>query len=54
MQRVMGLVKIFEGKIIVNNVYEVPNNVGTSTGNIEFEGTVIVHGNVLTGFSIKH
>lgn len=48
-----GLVKIFEGKVIVNNVYEVPNNVGPSTGNVEFEGSIIVHGNVLTGFSVK-
>ena len=48
-----GLVKLFEGKVLVNNVYEVPNNVGTSTGNIEFDGTVVVHGNVLTGFSVK-
>jgi len=47
-----GLVKLFEGKVMVNNVYEVPNNVGPSTGNVEFEGTVIVHGNILTGFSV--
>lgn len=48
-----GLVKLFEGKVVVNNVYEVPNNVGPSTGNVEFAGSVIVHGNVLTGFVIK-
>lgn len=48
-----GLVKLSEGKVIVNNVYEVPNNVGPSTGDIQFEGTVIVHGNVLTGFKVQ-
>lgn len=48
-----GLVKLFEGKVIVNDVYDVPNNVGPSTGDIEFEGSVIVHGSVLTGFSVK-
>lgn len=48
-----GLVKLFEGKVLVNNVYEVPNNVGPSTGDVAFEGTVIVHGNVLGGFAVK-
>ncbi len=48
-----GLVRIIDGKIIVNNVYEIPNNVGTSTGDIDFDGSVIVHGNIITGFSVK-
>lgn len=48
-----GLVKLFEGKVLVNNVYEVPNNVGPSTGDVSFEGTVIIHGNVLGGFTVK-
>ena len=33
-------------------MYEVPANVDTSTGDIEYEGNVLVHGNVLAGFSI--
>lgn len=49
---VAGLVKISDGKIVVYDVFDVPNNVGNSTGDIEFEGTVIVHGNVITGFSV--
>lgn len=48
-----GLVKIFDEKVVVNNVYEVPNHVGNSTGDIEFDGSVVVHGNVITGFTIK-
>lgn len=48
-----GLVKMFEGRVWVNNVYEAPNNVGPSTGNVEFDGSVIIRGNVLTGFSVK-
>ena len=48
-----GLAKIFDGKIIVINVYEVPNNVGNSTGDVEFDGSVIVNGNVITGFTVK-
>ena len=38
--------------IFVSNMYEVPANVDTSTGDIEYEGNVLVHGNVLAGFTI--
>ncbi|MDF1616799.1 DUF342 domain-containing protein [Petrocella sp. FN5] len=48
-----GLVKIIEDKVVVNDAYDVPNNVGNSTGDIDFDGTVIVHGNVITGFKVK-
>ncbi|RRD95015.1 DUF342 domain-containing protein [Clostridiales bacterium COT073_COT-073] len=47
-----GMVMLQDGAVIVNDVYQVPNNVGTSTGNINFEGSVIVSGNVLTGFEV--
>ena len=47
-----GLVKLQDNKVIVNNTYDVPNNVANSTGDIEFAGTVIVHGNVVTGFTV--
>ena len=47
-----GLVKLEDDKIVVNNVFEVPYNVSPSTGDIEFEGSVIVHGNVMTGFKV--
>ena len=39
-------------QIFVSNMYEVPANVDTSTGDLEYEGHVLVHGNVLAGFSI--
>lgn len=39
-------------QIFVSNMYDVPANVDTSTGDIEYEGNVLVHGNVLAGFSI--
>ena len=48
-----GLVKVLDGKIFVNDVYEVPNNVGPSTGDINFTGSVIVHGNVINSFTVK-
>ncbi|MCQ2538400.1 MAG: FapA family protein [Lachnospiraceae bacterium] len=43
-----------EGEMIfVSNTYEVAANVDTSTGDIEYDGDVVVHGNVNTGYSIK-
>jgi len=48
-----GLVRIADGKITVSNMYEVANHVGNSTGDIEFDGSVVVHGNVINGFSVK-
>ncbi len=40
-------------QIFVSNMYEVPANVDNSTGDIDYEGNVLVHGNVMTGFSIN-
>lgn len=47
-----GLVTLTNGKIKVLDVYEV-KNVDNNVGNIYFDGTVIVKGNVLNGFQIK-
>lgn len=48
-----GLVsKTENGVIHVFPVYEVNGDVDYKTGNIEFNGTVIVRGNVLTGFKV--
>lgn len=47
-----GHVMLTGGKVFVSDVYEV-ENVGTATGNIVSEGSVIVGGNVQTGFQIK-
>lgn len=48
-----GLVKEETGAIHVLPVYEVKGDVNYETGNIDFVGTVIVHGNVLDEFTIK-
>lgn len=49
-----GLVTITEkGKINVFPVYEVNGDVDYSTGNIDFVGTVVIRGNVLSGFTVK-
>lgn len=46
-----GHVMLIMDKVVVSDIYEV-ENVGTATGNITSEGSVIVSGNVQAGFSI--
>lgn len=50
--QINGHVCLTGDKVFVSDVYEV-ENVGTATGNIESEGSVLVNGNVQAGFSIK-
>lgn len=46
-----GHASLVDGKVFVSNLFEV-QDVDTSTGNIEFEGNVVVKGNVRSGFEI--
>lgn len=48
-----GEVRLMDGKVHVFSVYEVKHDVDNSTGNIRFNGKVVVMGNVLTGFIIE-
>lgn len=47
-----GHVMLVDGNVFVSDVYTV-ENVDTSTGNIDFIGSVQVNGNVATNFSVK-
>jgi uncharacterized protein (DUF342 family) len=47
-----GQPKLIENKVMVSEVYEV-ENVDNSTGNIKFNGKVMVRGCVRTGFAIE-
>lgn len=47
-----GHVTLVEGKVFVSNVLEV-ENVDISTGDIEYDGSVEILGNVCTNFSVK-
>lgn len=47
-----GSVSLVEGRVFVSTTMEV-ENVDTSTGNIHFDGDVVVNGNVCSNFSIK-
>jgi len=46
-----GHASLVEGKVFVSNIYEV-QDVDNSTGNIAFEGKVVVKGNVRSGFEV--
>lgn len=48
-----GLVSLIDGKVFVSNIYDIPADVDTSTGDVKFPGSVVIHGNVLTGFSVE-
>ncbi len=50
---VNGHATVVGEQIFVSNMYEVPANVDTSTGDIEYEGNVLVHGNVIAGYTIQ-
>lgn len=48
-----GQVFLRDGKLQVSEIYEVPGDVDHSVGNIDFNGKVVVRGNVKSGFTVK-
>ncbi|SCG83422.1 hypothetical protein DW1_1854 [Proteiniborus sp. DW1] len=48
-----GQVCIQDNKVMVKEVFEVKGNIDNSTGNINFNGTIKIKGNVLTGFEVN-
>lgn len=48
-----GKIEMQNGRIVISQVHEVYGDVGLKTGNIDFRGDVIIHGNVPTGAVIK-
>lgn len=50
---VSGHVSMADDRVFVSNTYEVPADVGASTGDIEYDGNVLVRGNVITGFTVR-
>src|SRR5699024_2266887 len=50
---VQGQVSLGNRRINVHDVYEVNESISMKIGNIDFPGTVIVRGDVPTGFTIK-
>lgn len=50
--KVSGHVSLVDGMVFVSDVYEV-EDVDNSTGNIDYEGSVQINGNVLSNFTVK-
>lgn len=51
--KVSGHVTLVDDMVLVSDIYQVPANVDSSTGDIIYNGTVQVTGNVNTGFRIE-
>lgn len=49
---VTGHASLVSGKIFVSDVYEIPADVDNSTGNIDYNGSVTIKGNVKGGFKV--
>lgn len=50
---VAGQIDFVDNKINIQPILEISTSVDNSTGNIDFNGAVIIHGGVLSGFSVK-
>ena len=50
---VNGHATLENDKVFVSNTYDVPVDVDNTTGDIDYDGNVIVRGNVRAGFSLK-
>ena len=48
-----GHVELDRGKVIVQNIYTIKGDVGTATGDVEYDGIVSISGDVLTGYSVN-
>ncbi len=48
-----GHVSLTDGRVFVSDTYEVHADVDASTGDIDYDGNVVVRGNVITGFSVR-
>lgn len=50
---IKGMVSYQNDKLIVTNLYEIKEDVDYLTGDISFEGDILVHGNVAVGMNLK-
>lgn len=48
-----GQAEFNSNKLYVHDIYSIKGDVGNSTGDIEFNGSVVISGNVLSGFVVK-
>ncbi len=50
---VNGHVTLTDGRVFVSDTYEIPSDVDASTGDINYEGNVVIKGNVITGYTVR-
>lgn len=50
---VSGHVSLADEKVFVSNTYEVPADVGPATGDIKYDGNIVIKGNVITGYKVE-
>lgn len=48
-----GKIEMRNNRIVISSVHEIQGDVGFKTGNIDFRGDVLIHGNVPTGAIVK-
>ncbi len=48
-----GHVSLVDGRVFVSDTYEIGADVDASTGDISYEGNVVIKGNVITGYSVR-
>ncbi len=49
---VTGHATLTNEKVFVSNILDIPADVDTSTGDINYDGSVLIHGNVKSGFKV--
>ncbi len=48
-----GVAMLKDGKVVIDNVYHIHGDVDFSTGNVNYQGTVMVDGDVRSGFRVE-
>jgi hypothetical protein len=48
-----GKIELVNGTVRISEVYEISGDVGLETGNVDFRGDVVIHGNVTPGAMVK-
>lgn len=50
---IAGKIELVQERVMISPIYEIQSDIGVQTGNIDFNGDVVIHGMVKTGMSIK-
>ncbi|MGN0484254.1 MAG: DUF342 domain-containing protein [Lachnospiraceae bacterium] len=50
---VSGKIELKGTRLTISPIYEIYGDVGVKSGNVDFNGDVVIHGNVISGMSVK-